>query len=129
MADYDDIDPDDYDSEDEYEDAVEELAAEEEAEAAYERERRGRRGGLKKLWADLTGATAFPGGPPEVSWPTDPDAWRAGPAAPLDAGLDAELPDLAGPAWGDGFSAVADVDAWRGSDEPREGESDEPGWP
>jgi hypothetical protein len=129
---YDDLDPDDFDDEDEYEDALEELERAE----RDEDERRGRRGGVRSLWGDLTGARIAPGGfprQPEVSWPADVDAWRAGPAAPLDAGL----PDLAGPAWsadlggdalsGDALSAAADVDAWRASSaEPRE---DEPGWP
>ena len=83
--------------EDEYEDLAEELAAElaeelaaaereEEEEEEYERRAR-RRGGVKSLWGDLTGARIFPGGL-----------------------ADSALPD---PAWSVDFGGLADPDAWR----------------
>jgi hypothetical protein len=80
--------------EEEYEDAVEDLAAAEEEEAERDQEERAlrkrrKRGGLGKHLADLTGASALPGGFP---------------------GGFTELPD---PEWPDGLSPVADPDAWR----------------
>ncbi len=98
---YDDLDADDFDDEDEYEDALEELER-----AEQEDEERRSRGGLRKHWRDLTGASIFPGGfpdgLPDPEWPTglsdvaNPDAWRAGSDGPADMGW---TPGPDGPVW------------------------------